>query len=150
MTHNYGKDYLAAVGAKEPNLKPSERKTYGATATLIRLDENEQPVDALTVEFTQMSVIDAARAIAAKCDELDGDWRVRTISTPITIHRDVIGRRRPVDVRSGRERDLTPDVGERWLMGRIDRLDLIPLHTKDERRTEGNRRRWREGTDRAA
>ena len=65
----------------------------------------------------------APEALAAICDELDGwlgDWRILSVSTPLTVMRDLEGTRANIDQPS--QHWNRPEAS---LLGRIGRLDRL-------------------------
>lgn len=94
---------------KHLTLSPNERDNYGVTITAYELGTGRM------VTISALGpVTDRARELCERIDELEGDWRVLTISTPSTIYGDLQGERG--------EYLATP---ERRLLGSIARLDLL-------------------------
>lgn len=108
------RDYAAAL-----LLTPSERDEYGATVTARSMETGQMRTFARTNETT----LNAIRLIADELDLLAGDWRIITISTPVTIHRDIFASRvKLVGIHSGSV-GRTPEA---LLLGTIKRKDLLP------------------------
>jgi len=55
----------------------------------------------------------------------EGDWRVRCISSPSTIYRDLDGSRRPMGVYRQTGRTFDPFQIERWMLAQVGRTDLL-------------------------
>lgn len=100
------------------SLGTSERRTYGVTATLVDTHTGHVRTE---VFRGNMNVGEATQACAAFCDALGPTWRVRTLSTPISILSDLRNNRnqRPVGYHT-----------EHALLSRIGRPDLIEGHSK--------------------
>lgn len=109
-----------------------ERSTYGVIATIV----NTKTGDTRTLNFAHGTTVEAAREVAERCDEMGPEWKVRTISHPLTILRDL----------KGRNEGPKAHPPELILFGRIGRKDLLePLpayyglrtwHTNSRKRGE--------------
>lgn len=98
----------------------AERVVYGGIVTLVRDGE---------VDVHRWSGPGWLLALAAYCDA--GGWKVRVISTPTTIYRDLQGTRanttppvRPIRGGETQPRDVV-QTPERQLLARIKRIDLL-------------------------
>lgn len=101
-------------------LGPDERRLYGGIAVLMRGGEDD---------VRHWPGADWLQAVCAYCDR--GGWRVRCLSTPTTIYRDLQGHRIPAEATNRRHPGSsgTPDdrlaLPELILLGRLGRLDLL-------------------------
>lgn len=108
----------------------AKRASFGATVSVRRVDEPGEGV----LFRTEMTTLDALRAIIADLDETPGDWRIVCISTPVTIYRDMHGDR-PV-----REPGAPlPEVG---YLSKLRRLDLLPPPSFPEPVFNGPHHSW--------
>lgn len=89
---------------------PKERRDYGVIATLVNTETGDTLVEHVGSPHTTQ---EAVRVVAAMCDRLGPEWKVRTISHPLSILADLRN--------EGRER---PPQTELTALGRIGRGDL--------------------------
>jgi predicted ABC-type transport system involved in lysophospholipase L1 biosynthesis ATPase subunit len=94
--------------------REGEQDVHGITATVVNVENGRT----MTLAEERGAALEALTAIAAFLDTLDdGDWRIRTLSTPRTILSDLRASR------SGAPRWSTPP--ERRFLSQIGRLDLL-------------------------
>lgn len=103
-------------------LAPNERASYGCTVTAI----NPATGHLLTLE-AKGTALAAIRKIAAILDGMEEDWKIRSVSTPQTIMRDLYAHRYPVrGTRRVRVGVVEPkNLPESNLLARIGRVDLL-------------------------
>lgn len=117
---------------KRDYLTPAERKIYGVTATLVNTETGELKTE---VFRGNISVGAATKECAAFCDQLGPAWKVRTLSTPISIVSDLLN--------CGQQRSKA-FFTEHSLLSHIGRPDLIEMRAKYAGlRTREMRARWR-------
>lgn len=113
---------LRARNQVEPNLTPREREIYGVTITAREQTTDATETFAITGMKAGAAIKDCVRTLRRR-NEAGADWKIICISTPITIHRDVIASR--IHVRVDEERHgggVT--YPETWMLARVDALDL--------------------------
>ncbi len=96
-------------------LTPKERMDYGVTAELANIATGELRLEVVRGGLTTKQ---ATRIVCNLCDELGGDWKIRTLSSPVTIVSDLQNR--------GQER-VRP---EGRMLGSLGRMDLLEWHAK--------------------
>lgn len=99
-------------------LNSHERALFGATVTT----RDEITGRTRTFARTHLTLIDALDAVAAELDALEGDWRVLTISSPVSIERDLYANRIQLN---GTRPGAVGQTPEKLLLGRIKRMDLL-------------------------
>lgn len=100
-------------------LAPRERSEYGATVTA----RDQKTGSTRTFACTQMTLIEAVKEIIADLDSLPGDWRILTISSPVSIERDLHASRIALVGNRAGGVGVTP---ESLLLGKLRRTDLMP------------------------
>lgn len=104
-------------------LPSSERNKYGCTVTAINLDDGQLH----TIARTGCTAVQAITKIAAALDGMAGDWKVRSLSSPQSIMRDLYAHRYAVRgshrVRMGQVEPTT--LPEALLLHKIGRDDLL-------------------------
>lgn len=126
------------------SLVPKERAVYGATITARSLTHGET----LTIARTGMTAVEAVRAICGQLDELDDDYRVVSVSTPVSIQRDLYASRVAlVGLHAG-----AVDMPEKAILSRAGRLDMLhpALDRATENATHTTRRKRKPRTSREA
>lgn len=93
---------------------PAERQRWGVIATLVDSESDE-----VRVVQGSGTTKEATREIAALCDARGPSWRVRSLSHPLSVYRDLIN--------AGRDR--APQT-EGQLLGLIGRKDLVEYQRK--------------------
>lgn len=91
----------------------------GVIATLVRGDQ------VVTIHKTGLPSV-ALRAVARACDRYG--WKVRSLSSPVTVYRDLDGARdqRSGDQRGGKTGGTVKAARPEWAMlGKIGRTDLL-------------------------
>ena len=103
----------------EMSLGTVEREVFGATITI-----REQTSGSLrTLALTGQTSVNAIRSVCGQIDDMSGDWRVLTISTPPTIFRDMRGARITFGATRSGGSTVMPEHGYLQRVGRGDLLD---------------------------
>ena len=110
-------------------MKPRERAVYGVIITARSLETGRTR----TFARTDVTAKEAAREIVAELDMLAGDFRVVTISTPVSIQRDMYASRIHL---TGQNIGLPGGTPEQYLLAKIGRSDM--LHPATVRMADGN------------
>lgn len=100
------------------SLTPKERAIYGATITARSLETGQTR----TFARTDVTALEAVAEIVAEIDLLPGDFRVLSISTPVSIQRDMYASRITL---VGQNVGLPGGTPEQYLLGRLGRSDLL-------------------------
>jgi hypothetical protein len=100
------------------SLPPKERAVYGATITAKSLTSDQT----ITLVRTGVTALEATRQIAGALDAMDDDFRVVSVSTPVSIERDLFANRIQLAGDSAGSIGPTP---ERNTLAKIGRLDLL-------------------------
>lgn len=95
---------------------PSERRAYGVIATIANTETGETRVE---VRRGDLTTLEAVRQIADLCDHLGPEWKIRTLSHPLSILADLWN-----------ENAERPQLTEATLLGQIGRADLIEHRSK--------------------
>lgn len=105
-----------AKGIKDIPMSGEERGKAGVIASLTRGDEER------SVHFPGAGAISR---IADYCDK--HDWKIRCLSTPQTVYRDLQGTRESVEdtIAGDRRTGLAGQSVELRMLGRIGRIDLV-------------------------
>lgn len=128
-------------------LSTRERAYYGCLVTLVEIETGEMRVEhaagyahesgrwASERTYDNYSVFAALKRLLQEVDQWEGEWRVRTISTPATIIADLRGRQ------TGNE-GARPAPPEASILTHIGRIDMWEgKHADEGKRDERARRR---------
>lgn len=112
------------------SLPPSERALYGATITARSLDSDET----ITLARTHTTAVEAVAELCDRLEAYDCRYRVVSISTPVSIARDMYASR----ISLGGNTEGTMKPPEVVLLGQADRLHM--LHPDVDLMTQRNSR----------
>jgi hypothetical protein len=118
------------------SLPPKERAVYGATITA-----RSTQGDTLTLARTNRTAVEAVREICELLDALDDDYRVVSVSTPVTVERDLYASR--VALKGNQVGVVhTPEKG---LLAQAGRLDMLhpSLFVSTANNKQGHQRKRR-------
>lgn len=99
------------------SLPVKERAIYGATITARSLDTG----DTLTIARTGRTAVQAVREICELLDAQAGRYRVVSISTPVSIRRDIYANR----VALTGDHSGAVDMPEKTFLARVGRVEML-------------------------
>ena len=129
-------------------LSGATKALYGIVVVLVDTDTHEEIVRHLpgysdTHERIEWSVLDCVRQACELCEQLGPGWRIRTISSPTTVLRDVRNYGQPLytaqqshtirprsNGRSGRIGAISPEETLLAKIGRKEMAELPPWRTE--------------------
>lgn len=91
------------------------RDAYGVTVTAVE----QATGDARSFVEARGQALPGLRAIVEQIDELEGDWLIRTVSTPMTVLADLRN--------GGSTTQRRGDPPERRFLAAVGRLDLLEI-----------------------
>lgn len=118
----------------ELTIAGQDRAEYGYLVTIVHVGRYPEAERVLHVFGPSR---EAMRQVVEEIERLDGEWKVRTISSPASIYRDLQGARgvrrrlRSRQTMHGNPRShlrFNPFEVEYWLLSQIGRLDLLERH----------------------